>query len=336
MPLALKTYPDDCRGGFGAQAAKARAISAAARWSCAPPTKATCRCRPSCAPPTRRSPRSRSTAVAPRSALPSPCRPLPAIPGSRQSPRPRRRSAGRRSATWRRSAAIFSRRRPTATSPWRCWRSTRPCTPPPARWPSTTFSPTATARSSRRSASLFLTPGKFRFLKVSRIKPKGVSVLSIAALIDADAGKVTSARIALGCMADRPIRAKAAEKALVGATLDAAGHCSGGGRGRGGHRADHRRHRERLVSRRSAAGAFPSAAARSSRRIGGRQSLRPTAGAIGRKNGEGSSSVHAQRRGKGRVRRQRRDAARRCSATSSATLAQGRLRPGHLRRLLGA
>ncbi len=31
--------------------------------------------------------------------------------------------------------------------------------------------------------------------------------------------QVTSARIALGCMADRPIRAKAAEKALLGATL---------------------------------------------------------------------------------------------------------------------
>lgn len=60
---------------------------------------------------------------------------------------------------------------------------------------------------------------KFRFLKVSRIKPKGVSVLSIAALIEADGGKVKNARIALGCMADRPIRAKAAEKALVGVVL---------------------------------------------------------------------------------------------------------------------
>jgi CO/xanthine dehydrogenase FAD-binding subunit len=67
---------------------------------------------------------------------------------------------------------------------------------------------------------------KFRFLKVSRIKPKGVSVLSIAAVIDPDGGKVTSARIALGCMADRPVRAKAAEKALVGATLDEEGVAS--------------------------------------------------------------------------------------------------------------
>jgi CO/xanthine dehydrogenase FAD-binding subunit len=60
---------------------------------------------------------------------------------------------------------------------------------------------------------------KFRFVKVSRVKPKGVSVLTIAAVINADAGKVKSARITLGCMADRPIRAKAAEKALAGATL---------------------------------------------------------------------------------------------------------------------
>lgn len=60
----------------------------------------------------------------------------------------------------------------------------------------------------------------FRFLKASRVKPKGVSVLSIAALLQRTAdGTVTSARIALGCMADRPIRAKAAEKALLGCRL---------------------------------------------------------------------------------------------------------------------
>lgn len=59
-----------------------------------------------------------------------------------------------------------------------------------------------------------------RFLKVSRVKPKGVSVLSIAAVLDlAGNGTVSSARIALGCMADRPMRAKAAEKALIGQSL---------------------------------------------------------------------------------------------------------------------
>ncbi|MBB6412145.1 FAD binding domain-containing protein [Mesorhizobium sangaii] len=60
----------------------------------------------------------------------------------------------------------------------------------------------------------------FRFLKVSRVKPKGVSVLSIAAVLElAGDGAVSSARIALGCMADRPMRAKAAEKALIGKSL---------------------------------------------------------------------------------------------------------------------
>jgi CO/xanthine dehydrogenase FAD-binding subunit len=58
---------------------------------------------------------------------------------------------------------------------------------------------------------------KFRFVKVARIKPKGVSVLSIATLLDeAPDGTIRSARIALGCMADRPMRATAAEQALVG------------------------------------------------------------------------------------------------------------------------
>jgi len=62
--------------------------------------------------------------------------------------------------------------------------------------------------------------GGFRFLKVSRVKPKGISVLSIAALIaQAPDGTVTSARIAFGCMADRPMRAVAAEKALLGKRL---------------------------------------------------------------------------------------------------------------------
>jgi CO/xanthine dehydrogenase FAD-binding subunit len=60
----------------------------------------------------------------------------------------------------------------------------------------------------------------FRFVKVSRVKPKGVSVLSIAAVLEtAGDGTVKSARIALGAMADRPLRAKVAEAALVGVRL---------------------------------------------------------------------------------------------------------------------
>ncbi|RWQ28483.1 MAG: xanthine dehydrogenase family protein subunit M [Mesorhizobium sp.] len=66
--------------------------------------------------------------------------------------------------------------------------------------------------------------GGFRFLKVSRVKPKGVSVLSIAAVLEqAPEGTVSSARIALGCMADRPMRARAAEKALLGRKLTSDG-----------------------------------------------------------------------------------------------------------------
>jgi CO/xanthine dehydrogenase FAD-binding subunit len=69
------------------------------------------------------------------------------------------------------------------------------------------------------TAVSFALPGEknFRFLKVSRVKPKGVSVLSLSAVVEDGAdGTVSSARIALGCMADRPIRAKAAERALRG------------------------------------------------------------------------------------------------------------------------
>jgi CO/xanthine dehydrogenase FAD-binding subunit len=70
----------------------------------------------------------------------------------------------------------------------------------------------------------FRAEDSFKFVKVSRIKPKGVSVLSIGAVIERDPqGLVTAARISLGCMADRPMRAAAAEKALIGAPLTRTG-----------------------------------------------------------------------------------------------------------------
>jgi CO/xanthine dehydrogenase FAD-binding subunit len=63
-----------------------------------------------------------------------------------------------------------------------------------------------------------------RFVKVSRTKPKGVSVLSIAVVIETSPdGTISNARIALGCMAEHPIRARAAEAALKGASLTADG-----------------------------------------------------------------------------------------------------------------
>jgi CO/xanthine dehydrogenase FAD-binding subunit len=64
----------------------------------------------------------------------------------------------------------------------------------------------------------------FRFLKVTRVHPKGVSVLSIAVQLPPSAsGRISGARIAYGAMGPSPVRAKAAERALEGRTLDAAG-----------------------------------------------------------------------------------------------------------------
>ena len=63
----------------------------------------------------------------------------------------------------------------------------------------------------------------FRFRKVARVKPKGISVLSIAAHLPMNGGRVVGARVAYGAMAPTPIRAKAVERALEGRSLDEAG-----------------------------------------------------------------------------------------------------------------
>lgn len=62
-----------------------------------------------------------------------------------------------------------------------------------------------------------------RFVKVTRVHPKGISVLSIAAQLPLSGGRVVHARIAYGAMAPSPVRAKAAERALEGRSLDATG-----------------------------------------------------------------------------------------------------------------
>jgi len=64
---------------------------------------------------------------------------------------------------------------------------------------------------------------QFRFRKVARVKPKGVSVLSIAAHLPLAGGRIAGARIAYGAMAATPIRARTVERALEGRSLDAAG-----------------------------------------------------------------------------------------------------------------
>lgn len=80
------------------------------------------------------------------------------------------------------------------------------------------------ARSVVKSVSLALpSDGALRFVKASRIKPKGVSVVTIASLIEENGGAITNARIAYGCMADRPMRATAVEKALLGKPRTAEG-----------------------------------------------------------------------------------------------------------------
>src|SRR6266576_6917333 len=62
----------------------------------------------------------------------------------------------------------------------------------------------------------------FRYRKLSRIKPKGGSVVTLAAHLPTGGGRVVGARIALGAMAAATVRAKAAERALEGRLLDAA------------------------------------------------------------------------------------------------------------------
>jgi CO/xanthine dehydrogenase FAD-binding subunit len=69
-------------------------------------------------------------------------------------------------------------------------------------------------------------PEAFRWRKVTRVKPKGASVVSIAAYVPAVGGRVSGARIAYGAMGPTPIRAAAAERALEGRTLDEAGVAS--------------------------------------------------------------------------------------------------------------
>ena len=62
----------------------------------------------------------------------------------------------------------------------------------------------------------------FRYRKVARIKPKGGSVITLAAHLPVSGGRIAGARIALGSMAPTQIRAKGAERALEGRSLDAA------------------------------------------------------------------------------------------------------------------
>ena len=61
----------------------------------------------------------------------------------------------------------------------------------------------------------------FRYRKIARIRPKGGSVVTIAAHLPTSGGRVAGARIAFGSMGATPLRAKSAERALEGRPLDA-------------------------------------------------------------------------------------------------------------------
>jgi CO/xanthine dehydrogenase FAD-binding subunit len=69
-------------------------------------------------------------------------------------------------------------------------------------------------------------PDAFRFRKVARVNPKGISVLSIAAHLPINGGRIAGARVAYGAMAPTPIRARAVERALEGKGLDEGGIAS--------------------------------------------------------------------------------------------------------------
>jgi CO/xanthine dehydrogenase FAD-binding subunit len=66
-------------------------------------------------------------------------------------------------------------------------------------------------------------PDAFRWRKASRVRPKGASVVSIAAHLPNMSGRVSNARVAYGAMAPTAIRAKGVERALEGRMLDEAG-----------------------------------------------------------------------------------------------------------------
>jgi CO/xanthine dehydrogenase FAD-binding subunit len=65
-------------------------------------------------------------------------------------------------------------------------------------------------------------PRQFEFLKVSRVHPKGASVLALAALLPREGGRLRGARVALGAMGPTPLRSAAIERVLDGQSLDAA------------------------------------------------------------------------------------------------------------------
>jgi CO/xanthine dehydrogenase FAD-binding subunit len=65
-----------------------------------------------------------------------------------------------------------------------------------------------------------LPTGLWRYRKAMRRKHNSASIVTVAAALTVDGGLVRAARIALGGVAARPLRALAAERVLVGSPLD--------------------------------------------------------------------------------------------------------------------
>ena len=340
MPLALQTFPTRRRSQRRAARPPARAISAAARWSCAPPMKATCRFRTfvrvdrrgAVGDRGRRRPR-HARRLRHHGGDRPPSGPRTARQGGARRRRPgdpqhgdRRRQSVRARALWRfrRRAAGAGRDGRASTA------SDVPIEDLPGRAATAargivTGSQLRVARARRASA----------FVKVSRVKPKGVSVLQHRRALHRGRrrhGDVARAsRLAawpIGrCAPGRPRRRCSA------ATLTQEGIARGG-----------RRRRRRHVSRSPTRSPAPGIAAKFCRCISagccsdlaGSANDRSRAARREERMAEGSGSVHAQRRGEGRVRRQRHDAAQCAARQARRHLAQRRLPSGHLRRLLGA
>ena len=183
------------------------------------------------------------------------------------------------------------------------------------------FSPTAaTARQDRpRGALPAPAEGAFRYLKVARKNPHGASVLSIAALLPVDGGKLSGPA---SPWRDGPA-ADPRQGGREGARRQGARRRGDrrGGQGRGrGHRAGGRSAGERLVPAGSAAGASRAGCCRARRRADGQGSRHFTVN--GDEQAEfveaGALLVDVLRDKLG------------------LTGTQGRLRPGHLRHLHGA
>ena len=60
----------------------------------------------------------------------------------------------------------------------------------------------------------------FRFLKVSKVRPRGVSLLTIAARLEDSAGRLSGVRVAYANMASAPMRVSAVERALESRRLE--------------------------------------------------------------------------------------------------------------------